>query len=294
MKSSYTFFSEAIQESDQSLIEKSISGDKKALEKLIRKHQSWIYNISLNMVEHPEEAADITQEVLIKMLTKLSSFKGKSKFRTWLYRIVKNHFLNTKKQKYERETIPFETFASGLDAITDRDLHKNAYEVENKVLVKEAKISCMKAMLLCLSPEQRLIFIMGELFEFPDSIGSEIMEMSKANFRTKLHRARKQLYGFMDNQCGLINTNNPCRCIRKTVGFIEKGYVDPKRLKFHEEVIAKVEEIIPEKTRKFEQETISAYQKLYQEHPFLKSPEALEDIRKLISSNKIKETFDLN
>jgi DNA-directed RNA polymerase specialized sigma24 family protein len=49
----------------------------------------------------------------------------------------------------------------------------------------------MKAMQLCLDREQRLIFILGELLEFPDSVGSEIMEISKENFRIKLHRAKQ-------------------------------------------------------------------------------------------------------
>jgi len=41
----------------------------------------------------------VTQEVLIKVITKLSTFKGKSKFRTWLYRIVSNHVLNMKRRR---------------------------------------------------------------------------------------------------------------------------------------------------------------------------------------------------
>ncbi|MEL6255980.1 MAG: sigma factor, partial [Bacteroidota bacterium] len=69
------FYEANIKESDQELIVASLEGDQHALEKLIKKHQAWIYNIAWNMADNPEAAADITQEVLIKMITKLSTFK---------------------------------------------------------------------------------------------------------------------------------------------------------------------------------------------------------------------------
>ena len=55
------------------------------------------------MVYHPYDAEDATQEVLIKLLTKLSTFEGRSSFRTWLYRIVVNHVLNMKRARAEAE-----------------------------------------------------------------------------------------------------------------------------------------------------------------------------------------------
>lgn len=212
-----------IKTSDSILIEQSLTGNKKALENLIKKHQDWIFNIALTFIGDRDEAADLTQEVLIKMVVKLDSFKQKSSFKTWIYRIVKNHFLNMKRGKYETNSPTFEQFGQGIDQLPNESLSSYSYEVEDKLLVKEAKISCMKGMLLCLDREQRLIYIIGELFEFTDVIGSEIMEISKENFRVKLHRAKKQLYNFMDSKCGLINKNNPCRCAKKNSRFYKNG-----------------------------------------------------------------------
>ena len=204
-----------IQTEDSVLIEHSLLGSKQALECLIKKHQDWIYNTALSFVADRDEAADLTQEVLIKIVTKLDSFKQNSNFKTWVYRIVKNHFLNMKRSKHELNTPTFDKFGQGLDQLPNEPL-SNYDDGESKLIIKEAKISCMKAMLVCLNREQRLIYIIGELFEFNDTIGSEIMEISKPNFRVKLHRAKKQLYNFMDYKCGLVNKNNPCRCARKT------------------------------------------------------------------------------
>lgn len=279
---------------DELLINEAVKGHKQALEILIKKHQDWIFNIALTFTGDSDEAADIMQEVLIKVVTKLSTFKQKSNFRTWMYRIAKNHFLNMKRGKNEINAPTFDQFGQGLDQLPDESLSDYSFEVENKLLVKEAKLSCMKGMLLCLNREQRLIYIIGELFEFSDTIGSEIMEISKANFRVKLHRAKKQLYTFMNSKCGLINKNNPCRCARKTAGFIKLGYVDPVNLHFQKDRITEINKIVSAKVEAYSNEVTQKYQALYQEHPFLQSPDRLASIKKLLSSEEIKKTFDLN
>ena len=86
---------------DEDLVLQAQHGDWDALEQLIGRHQAWIFNIAVRMVRKPQEAEDITQEVLLKMLTKLGTFQGKSSFRTWLYRIVVNHVLNLQQPSKE-------------------------------------------------------------------------------------------------------------------------------------------------------------------------------------------------
>ncbi len=167
---------------DEELIKSTLNGDRKSLEDLIYRHQGWIYNICLRMVWEPEDAADITQEILIKIITKLSTFRGKSSFRTWLYRIVSNHVINMKKRGKEYQAISFEEYGESLDNAPAMDLPDNV-PVDKQILIEEAKIGCMTGMLLCLEREQRLIYILGELFQVSDSIGSQILGITKVNFR---------------------------------------------------------------------------------------------------------------
>src|SRR6202790_2659023 len=86
---------------DVDLVERAKNGDRVALEKLVLRHQAWIYNIAVRMVFQPQDAEEVTQEVLIKVITKLSTFQGDSQFRTWLYRIATNHVLNMKRRSAE-------------------------------------------------------------------------------------------------------------------------------------------------------------------------------------------------
>jgi Sigma-70 region 2 len=64
---------------DCALVARARGGDRDALEGLVRRHQSWIYNIAVRMLYHPQDAEDATQEILIKALTRLSSFEGRSR-----------------------------------------------------------------------------------------------------------------------------------------------------------------------------------------------------------------------
>lgn len=282
---------ESSNSTDLLLINKSLSGDKRALEDLVKKHQVWIFNVALNLTANAEEAADLMQEVLIKVITNLGKFEQRSSFRTWVYRILKNHFLNTKRSKYEKQVIPWDQYSHDLDAVKDEVL-TDTYNIDKKLLIEEAKLSCMKAMLLCLSPEQRLVFVTGELFETPDSIASEMLEISKANFRKKLSRAREQLYNFMNNKCGLVNKSNPCRCARKTAGFIKKGYVDPENLQFQKDIISRIEQVVEQKTNSFQQEGLDEYRQLYQQHYYQQPTDKLESLKKLLSSEVLRDIFE--
>src|SRR5262245_33729059 len=86
---------------DAELVEQAKNGDRGALEELVLRHQAWVYNIAVRMVFHPHDAEEVTQEVLVKVITQLGTFKGESSFRTWLYRIAANYVLNMKRRGAE-------------------------------------------------------------------------------------------------------------------------------------------------------------------------------------------------
>src|SRR5258706_5586751 len=97
-------------QTDSDLVALATEGNKNALASLITRHQIFVYNLAVKMTRSVEDAEDLTQEVFIKAVTALSKFQGKSKFRTWLYRIAVNHFLNAKKSKSELQVTDFESY----------------------------------------------------------------------------------------------------------------------------------------------------------------------------------------
>src|SRR5882724_1656641 len=99
---------------DADLVVEAQHGDRVALERLVLRHQAWIYNIAVRMVFQPHDAEEITQEVLVKIVTKLSTFKGDCKFRTWLYRIVANHVLNMRRKGAEEQMLTFTAYGAAI------------------------------------------------------------------------------------------------------------------------------------------------------------------------------------
>lgn len=280
---------------DKSLVESAVKGDKKSLEQLVKRHQAWIYNISLKMVWDPVDAEDVTQETLIKIITKLSTFRGDSSFRTWAYRIAANHVINMKKRRMEFEYTAFKKYGEQIINSPDTELpDQSSVSVEVNLLIEETKIGCMNAMLLCLDREQRLIFILGNMLNVNDEIGSEILEMTKVNFRQKLSRARKQLTNFMSNKCGLMNKDNPCHCAKKTKLMIEAGHVNPDNLLFSKKYFHSIEKVTPQKIDTLDNLLEIKATKLFREHPFQKSPDFVKSLNEILRSREFNDIFNFN
>src|SRR6266403_1965042 len=168
---------------DRALVARARSGSREALEELVQRHQAWIYNIAVRMLYHPHDAEDATQEILIKVLTRLSSFEGRSSFRTWLYRIVVNHVLNMQRGRVEHAALDFPAYGAALDTTPDLELpDPSTTSAEVRLLVTEAMLSCVSGMLLCLDREQRLTYILGAILGVSDTVGAELLEVSAENF----------------------------------------------------------------------------------------------------------------
>ncbi len=277
---------------DQTLIKKSLDGDHQSLNDLIVDHQQYIFNIALKMMNNVVDAEDVTQEVLIKIVTNLAKYDSrKSRFRTWLYRITFNHILNIKKQKYETLVTGFENFFEYIEQSSEVPLDETE-EKEMQLLIEESKISCMAGMIMCLDREQRLTYIVGELFEIDHQLASEIFGISPANFRKRLSRARKNLYEWMNDRCGLVNTENPCRCPKKTKGFIEKGWVS-EDLKWNSDYKKKVYELSEAKVDDVLLERDHIYKKIHQNIPFKNHDKSVKTLEAILQSSIINKTFNL-
>lgn len=278
---------------DQALVRLVQSGSKEALELLLSRHQRWIYNIALRMVCLPQDAEDATQEILIKVLTKLSTFRGESEFRTWLYRLAVNHLLNMRRGRAEAKEWTFDDYGRELDHTPDAEVAApDSERPDAQLLLQEAKIGCTSGMLLCLDREQRLVYVLGEIFGVTDRVGAELLDISRESFRQKLTRARRELCNFMQGKCGLVKESNTCRCARKTQGFIKLGYVDPQNLLFARERVIQVREVAGKRSEQLDA-LFDAYAEVHRSHPFQESPDVARSLRTHIERTNFQSTFDL-
>src|SRR3972149_1005302 len=87
--------------SDRGLVRAAVGGSREALDQLLRRHESAIYGLAVRMLWEPRDAEDATQEILLKIATRLSSFRGECAFATWAYRVAANHLISGGRSKPE-------------------------------------------------------------------------------------------------------------------------------------------------------------------------------------------------
>ena len=110
----------------------------------------------------------------------------------------------------------FERYGDGLDGAPDLDLpDPNAVPVDVQLLVEEAQIGCTSGMLLCLDREQRLVYVLGEIFGVTDAVGAELLEISRDNFRQRLARARRDLHSSCTASAGSSTRRTPAGARRR-------------------------------------------------------------------------------
>jgi RNA polymerase sigma factor (sigma-70 family) len=266
---------------DADLVNSAQAGDREATELLLTRHQPWIFNLAVRMLLRRADAEDATQEVLIKAYRALPEFRGGSAFRTWLYRIAVNHILNIRKAA--EPVCSFDDAARGLARTPDLDPpDPRTVPVPVEILIEETKIGCTMGTLLCLDGRQRLVFILGEIFGVGDEVGAEIVDVTPANFRQILSRARRDLYQYLRGNCSLVNPEAPCKCVKKTRAFIQGGFVDPQKLQFTSHYQRRVREV----ACSWADELTDAYMKVaaqvYRDHPFYEPAEQVAALRQAL------------
>lgn len=288
-------FTEIIDENedDSRIIQNVLEGDAAALEKLIYRHQAWIYNIALKMVFDPDDAEDVTQEILLKILSRLSAYDpSKAAFRTWLYRIVANHVIGMKKRNIE--TAMSRVYLEGDFTVSPDDIAdpRLASRPEHRMLVEETRNMCLTGMLLCLERRQRLVFILGDIFGMPSSAGADILDISESNFRATLSRARKKLENFVKHRCGLVNPDNPCRCEGHVKKLASAGWISPENPRLTRESLKKISSMARERALAVDGD-IDSVLKLFMESPFYEGPDMASKIKELISRDEFGDFFNL-
>lgn len=215
----------------QALVNKATAGDKKALETLVTGVQDIVFNLSLRMLGTFADAEDATQDILLKMITHLSSFRGNSSFTTWVFSIAANHLKNYKKHMFARYPLSFEYYGDDIENGKVQDVPDLTQNVEKDVLAEELKMSCTNVMLQCLDTESRCIFILGTMFKIDSRIAGDILEMTPEAFRQRLSRIRRKMADFLGQYCGEYGGGR-CKCKDRVNYAIQSHRINPLQLDY--------------------------------------------------------------
>ncbi len=232
------------------LIDQATAGDKQALETLLGGVQDLVFNLSLRMMGTFPDAEDASQDILLKVMTHLSSFKKESSFSTWVFAIAVNHLKNYKKHMFAKYPLTFDYYGDDILHANLEDVPDLTQDVEKAVLAEELKLSCTNVMLQCLDTESRCIFILGTMFHVDSRIAGDILGLTPEAYRKRLSRVRKKMADFLREYCGEYG-GGTCHCESRVNYAIQNHRIHPSSLDFYNavpkqvslEVTAAMEEI---------------------------------------------------
>ena len=259
----------------QDLVMKATSGDKEALEMLVTGVQDIIFNLSLRMLGTFADAEDATQDILLKMITHLSSFRGDSSFTTWVFSIAVNHLKNYKKHMFARYPLSFEYYGDDIENGKIQDVPDLTQNVEKDILAEELKMSCTNVMLQCLDAESRCIFILGTMFKVDSRIAGDILGMTPEAYRQRLSRVRKKMAEFLGQYCGEYG-NGRCKCRDRVNYAIQSRRLHPQQLDYVEANEISVKTMLDVKQAMEEMDDLS------QDFSFCKAYQSPEQMKRLV------------
>ncbi len=197
---------------DLHLINRAKSGDKTAFEELLEPHRRSLFSYIYRMVTQREDAEDLLQEVLVRVLTGLPKFRGEAKFKTWLFGIATHVCLDHLRQRHrwrveaqllgEQETDANPEAVEQLQALTAR--------ADFVFEIREHIAFCFSCISRTLPPEEQAALMLREVLGFTGQEAAKILETSEPILRHSLSAARAKMIENYEGLCQLINKTGVC------------------------------------------------------------------------------------
>ncbi|GAB4162156.1 MAG: RNA polymerase sigma factor [Winogradskyella sp.] len=179
---------------DEALVETIVkTNDTMLFEVLYDRYATMVYNKCYGFANGVDEAKDLTQDVFLRVFIKLASFKGKSKFSTWLYAFTYNHCVNyvtrNTAKKLEKKSVSSESV----------DIQNIGEEVDSTREFENMRVDRLKEVIELISPEEKMIL----LLKYEDNLSikelSEALDIGESAVKMRLKRAKEKLVHKYEN-----------------------------------------------------------------------------------------------
>ncbi len=177
---------------DEFLVGHISAGNESAFETLVQRHQVKVLNLIYYFLYDRWEAEDVAQEVFLKVWKNASKFKGKSKFSTWLYRIVINLCLNYKRSG-KKESNPHDSISNPLDGLNNPELAGNTQCNPHQILEKKERETIVNQSIRLLPQNQRMALILSRFEGYSYAEIAELMNVSVSSIESLLFRAKQNM-----------------------------------------------------------------------------------------------------
>jgi RNA polymerase sigma factor (sigma-70 family) len=173
------------------LIEQLKQGDEAAFKTIVDNWQNMVYNTAISIVRNAEDAEDIAQEVFVQVYQSISSFKGDSKFSTWLYRIAITKSLDHERRKKRKKRFAFVKSLFGEES--EVIIHPPDFIHPGVVLDKKEDAATLFGVINKLPENQRIAFTLHKMEGLSYQEVSEVMKTTVSSVESLMHRAKNNL-----------------------------------------------------------------------------------------------------
>jgi RNA polymerase sigma-70 factor (ECF subfamily) len=172
-------------QTDEELVQKAQQDDERAFGKLVERYETKVYSLAIKMLRNPEDAEDVLQDTFLRAYRGIKSFQGNSTFSTWIYRITANSALMRLRKK-QLPTVSIDDADEREAPINIADWSPGPVE---QLLTQETQ-KAMDEAIEALPPEFKQVFILRDVEELSNAEVAEILDLSVAAVKSRLHRAR--------------------------------------------------------------------------------------------------------
>ena len=196
----------AAEPSDEELAARAAAGNEPAFEALMTRYEARVYRLACRLTGGEADAPDVLQETFLRVHRGLASFRGESRFSTWLYRIATNAALMQRRSRARRPAESLEQFlprfdADGGHAGEPSDLEAAAHaeeRLDRRALAEKAREGVERL------PElYREAFVLRDLEELATAEVAALLGIENAAVRQRVHRARLMLRGYLSDLVGV-------------------------------------------------------------------------------------------
>jgi RNA polymerase sigma-70 factor (ECF subfamily) len=210
------------------LLERARGGDPAALGSLVEPWRKPLIGYIYRMVTHRQDAEDLLQDVLVRVLENIREYRGEAPFKSWLFGIATHvcldHLRKKRRWRVEAQTIGEEEAKADPEALPR--LLELTRRPEFRFEIREHIAFCFSCLARTLPPEEQAAIMLKEVLAFTNQEAAGMLSVSEPVFRHRLRAAREKMTGDFEGLCALINKSGvcyQCRGLRELSGETNRG-----------------------------------------------------------------------
>jgi RNA polymerase sigma-70 factor (ECF subfamily) len=180
---------------ERRLVARLKAGDESAFEETLKRYELRVFNLTRGLLRNDEDAQDALQDTFLSVFRNIGRFQGGSSLSTWIYRIAVNSALmKMRKRRHEQKHVTIEEYMPEFDDTGHRvAVVPDWHPAVDQLLLNKELGSMLRAWIAELAPEYRTVFLLRDQEELDNEQVAEILGLSIAAVKSRLHRARMYL-----------------------------------------------------------------------------------------------------